>query len=205
MVKILVSHSGGMDSTALLHQAVARYGKDHVMSIGFEYPSKHNRYELEAAQKACEHYGVKRQIIPTGTLMDSFKSDLLKSGGAIPEGHYTDKSMSATVVPCRNLIFASVLAGLAESFGAEMISLGIHAGDHAIYPDCRPQFFEALARTINYATDFKVAAIAPFLTMNKTQIIANTPDCPWHLTRTCYKDQEAACGKCGSCVERLEA
>lgn len=175
------------------------------MSVGFEYPSKHNRYELEKAQEACEHYGVRRLIIPTGTLMDSFKSDLLKSGGAIPEGHYTDQSMSATVVPCRNLIFASVLAGLAESLGADTISLGIHSGDHAIYPDCRPEFFKALVLTISHATNGRVTAIAPFLMMNKTQIIKHTPYCPWHLTRTCYKDQRLACGKCGSCVERREA
>lgn len=209
MIKVIVSHSGGMDSTALLGMVLETRAPDEVLSVGFKYPSKHNPYELEMAEASSEHYGVKRRVIDASSLMADFKSDLLTSGGKIPEGHYTDASMSATVVPCRNLIFASILAGLADSLKAEVMALGIHAGDHAIYPDCRAGFKAKLTQTIWEATDNRVTLITPFLRINKAGILQRSDafktKVPWHLTRTCYKAQPTACGKCGSCVERLEA
>jgi len=118
--------------------------------------------------------------------------------------------MQATVVPARNLIFSSVIAGYAESVGAGAISLGVHSGDHHIYPDCRPEFVSSLNTSVLLATDKKVRVEAPFLNYTKAEIIKTglnlkSVEVPYHLTRTCYKDQELACGKCGSCFERLEA
>jgi 7-cyano-7-deazaguanine synthase len=138
-----------------------------------------------------------------------FNSNLLKSGGDIPEGHYEEESMKLTVVPGRNLIFSAIMAGLAESIGAEDIALGVHSGDHAIYPDCRPDFIISLAETVKASSDGKVKVRTPLLFEDKTSILrighSLNPPVPYKLTRTCYKDQELSCGKCGSCQERLEA
>ena len=129
------------------------------------------------------------------------------SGGEIPEGHYNDATMSQTVVPGRNLMFASILAGYAESIGFNRIALGVHKGDHEIYPDCRKEFVKALDSCIYLSTDKSVEVYTPLIDMDKIEIVQEGLDLevPYHLTRTCYKDQERSCGVCGSCVERLEA
>lgn len=204
-MKILLSLSGGMDSTTLLGHLLAQ--GHEVICVGFYYGSKHNKHENSCAIEVAEHYGVVLKWIDLSEVMRSFKSNLLMSGGEIPEGHYSDKTMSATVVPFRNGIFLSILAGLAESEGCDSIAVGIHQGDHAIYPDCRLEFFTYMSCAIKSGTDGKVDMIAPFLHLDKTGIlkIGFDIDVPYNLTRTCYKDQPISCGKCGSCVERLEA
>jgi 7-cyano-7-deazaguanine synthase len=132
---------------------------------------------------------------------------LLVSGDAIPEGHYQEESMRQTVVPGRNLLFISVLAAIAQSKGMERVWLGIHAGDHFIYPDCRRVFFVGARSAVEESSAGAVSLYAPFLTGNKTNIIkyGTYVGVPYHLTRTCYSDQLIACGRCGSCQERLEA
>lgn len=211
---VVVAISGGMDSTTLLGTLLSQDLLVH--PIHFLYPSKHNRWEFEALnkvltyfRKAHPHLLGKLIRIDLHQVMKHFKSDLLLSGGAIPLGHYNDESMSRTVVPSRNFIFASILVGLAESVGAERVALGVHSGDHHIYPDCRPEFIKALDTTAFLASNGKVEVLAPFLHEDKKSILeigyALTPPVPYELTRTCYKDQPLACGKCGSCRERLEA
>jgi 7-cyano-7-deazaguanine synthase len=117
--------------------------------------------------------------------------------------------MKATVVPGRNLIMASVMSGYAESIDAEAIALGVHSGDHHIYPDCRPEFINQLRNVVAISTERLVDVIAPLLNEDKTSILkigySLKELVPYNLTRTCYKDQEHSCGKCGSCRERLEA
>lgn len=205
--KVLLSLSGGMDSATLLGEAIERYGVEQVLAVSFFYPSKHNVYELASAFRLSAHCGVEHQTINVAPLFTSFKSNLLKTGGVVPEGHYEAESMKATVVPCRNLIFLSILAGLAESLEIPEVWLGAHAGDHHIYPDCRSVFIESAAQTVSLATDGKVTLRAPYLMVNKGQILKEglARGTPYALTRTCYKDQPIACGKCGSCQERLEA
>ena len=202
--KIFVSLSGGMDSTALLDMTM-RSKPLCVKAVSFKYPSKHNPWEIDAAKKITGYYDIEHEIIDVSSLFGGFKSNLLKQGGDIPEGHYNDDSMSKTVVPGRNLIFASVVVGLAESIGFGVVALAVHSGDHHIYPDCRPGFIRYLQNTVKESTEGKVTISAPFLYMDKTSIIQKCPQAAYHLTRTCYKDQYAACGKCGSCRERLEA
>ena len=126
------------------------------------------------------------------------------TGGDIPEGHYEDVSMERTVVPGRNTIFCAILSGLAESEGFEEIWLGLHAGDHAIYPDCRPGFYTSMRKTLHEATDGKVDLQAPFLYVTKADILKRGMELkvPYEKTRTCYKNQAIACGRCGSCSER---
>lgn len=206
MKKAVIALSGGMDSaTVLTHLLLEGY---EVLPVWFDYGSKHNQYERDAVVSLTSFYGLSApHCIDLTGVMSAFKSNLLKSGGAIPEGHYNDASMSLTVVPARNMIFLSIMAGLAESWGANCIALGIHQGDHAIYPDCRQSFFAAMGSAVEEGTDGKVHVIAPFLGTDKTGILGYglNHGTPYHLTRTCYKDQQYSCGKCGSCCERLES
>lgn len=204
--KIVLSLSGGMDS-ATLAALYSHEGFD-VHPVFFDYGSKHGPYEKRAAIAFCQRYGLMDLKVVDLHFMNSlFKSNLLMSGEEIPEGYYTDANMSQTVVPSRNMIFASILAGYAESIDSTIVALGVHSGDHAIYPDCRPEFVRAMSAAICSATDGKVALYAPFLLMDKAQIlrIGQGLHLDYSLTRTCYKNQELSCGKCGSCQERLEA
>ena len=204
-MKVIVSLSGGMDSTTVLAEAIAE-GRE-VVAVGFTYGSKHNKYENEAARNVAAHYSIPFRLIDFSSIVTGFKSNLLLSGGDIPEGHYEQIEMSDTVVPGRNIIFSAILAGVAWSENAEEIWLGIHSGDHAIYPDCRPEFYSAMDKAIRTGTDDRVRLMAPYLDGNKTTIIKRGLELqvPYHLTRTCYKDQPIACGKCGACNERREA
>lgn len=203
--KSIIALSGGMDSATVLAKLLDE-GKS-VECFGFEYGSKHNKYEQTAARAVADHYRVSYTLIDLSAITPHLQSNLLKSGGAIPEGHYNDASMSLTVVPGRNIIFLSILAGIAWSRGASIIGIGIHQGDHAIYPDCRLSFFRAMNDAIHKGTDNRVKIVAPFLNTDKAGIVAwgLAHGAPYGLTRTCYKDQPVACGKCGSCRERLEA
>ena len=202
---VVMGLSGGMDSTTVLDKLV--YQGFDVVCLGFTYGSKHNQYENIAAENVAKHYKVHYKLIDLTVVFDGFKSNLLKTGGDIPEGHYEQDNMSLTVVPGRNTIFASILLGAAESIGASKIALGVHQGDHAIYPDCRVEYIKALDTLLYLASDKKVEIITPFLHTNKIGIldfgIKNAV--PYHLTRTCYKEQELSCGICGSCNERIEA
>ena len=202
---VVMALSGGMDSCSLLAYLLSQ--GHSVSCVSFVYGSKHNVYERKAADRIAEHYGVPLRRVDLAPIMQEFDSDLLKSGGNIPEGHYTDVSMSRTVVPGRNIIFLSLLAGMAWSEGASKIAIGIHAGDHAIYPDCRIEFYKAMDTAIYLGTDRRIEMIAPFADWDKTKILQwGIPrSVPYQLTRTCYKDQELSCGKCGACQERLEA
>lgn len=213
MRSAVIGLSGGMDSATLLGHLINE-GFTRIHCCWFSYGSKHNSYEFEAYLKLIDFYRLRgiELLSHTFDLTNTFKdfnSALLKSGEEIPEGHYEEESMSKTVVPGRNLIFASIMAGLAESVKAQVIALGVHSGDHAIYPDCRPQFMQALKVVIDASSDHSVSVIAPFLHDDKFSILKKgyslIPRVPYEYTRTCYKDQELSCGKCGACQERLEA
>ena len=126
---------------------------------------------------------------------------------ALPEGHYAEESMRQTVIPGRNMIFLSILAGIAESVGAQYVFIGTHAGDHFIYPDCRPAFLMSMDHAVRLSSEGKVEIRAPFVDVSKVAIVAEgiRLKTPFNLTWTCYKGHRIACGKCGSCQERLEA
>lgn len=212
MRKLVMGLSGGMDSVTLLGMFLEQGYEVHCCN--FFYGSKHNQYERIAFAQVIEYYQSKNlPVIPhsidLSAAFSDFKSNLLLSGEAIPEGHYEEESMRLTVVPGRNLIFTSIMAGLAESIGADYVALGVHSGDHHIYPDCRAGFIASLNTTVQQGSDGKVKIIAPLLEDTKTSILekgfALLTNVPYHLTRTCYKNQGVSCGKCGSCRERLEA
>jgi 7-cyano-7-deazaguanine synthase len=167
-MKALVVLSGGMDSAVAL--AYAKDSNLDIHAVHFQYGSKHNQRELLAAEALARHYGIPLTVVPLPFINELFKSDLLKSGGEVPEGHYEDLSMKRTVVPFRNGIMLSIAAGLAESIGASTVMLGNHAGDHAIYPDCRSDFVNAMRAAIDTGTYTQVFLATPFLTMSKADI-----------------------------------
>ena len=196
-----------MDSATLLAFSLAR--GDEVFPVFFDYGSKHGRYEKEAALKLVGHYRLEGKIVKLPFIGELFKSNLLISGGEIPEGHYESESMKLTVVPGRNVIFISILMGYAWSIGAEVIMVGVHGGDHVIYEDCRAGFIAAMNSAVIQGSGNRVHLESPFQYLNKTEILkiglSMSPPVPYHLTRTCYKNQPLSCGVCGSCQERLEA
>ncbi|MFW6326754.1 MAG: 7-cyano-7-deazaguanine synthase QueC [Bacteroidota bacterium] len=212
MKKAVIGLSGGMDSATLLGELLEQGYS--VICCSFKYPSKHNEWELSAAKQIVSYYQAKNMpvihhVIDVSTVFQFMGSDLLQSGGEIPEGHYASDNMKKTVVPGRNMIFTSIMAGIAETVEAGFIALGVHSGDHFIYPDCRKDFIKAVDLTVFLSSDKTVEIITPFAVDDKASILQRgykyAIPVPYHLTRTCYKDQELSCGKCGSCNERLEA
>lgn len=204
-MKVVVLVSGGMDSVTALH-AAAR-GHEVVAGISFDYGSKHNHRELPFAAWHCEQLGVKHEIVRLDFMDRLFQSDLLKSGGEIPEGHYEAENMKQTVVPFRNGILLAIGAGYAESVGAGALVIAAHSGDHAIYPDCRETFMEPMARAIREGTYAGVEILRPFIDLRKEGIAEVGAGLGVDFARTwsCYKGGERHCGKCGTCVERREA
>jgi 7-cyano-7-deazaguanine synthase len=199
----LIILSGGMDSTTLLYE----YKDDIAMAISFDYGSKHNHKELVLAKQHCKKLSIKHEIVCLPFINQLFKSSLLKSGGDIPEGHYEDESMKQTVVPFRNGIMLAIAAGVAESNGLNKIMLGNHAGDHAIYPDCRYDFVCNMSNAIEQGTYNNIVIVAPYTNIDKRAIalIGNRLGIDYSQTWTCYKGLAVHCGVCGSCTERKEA
>jgi len=204
MEKAVVTFSGGLDSATLLFWAVKRYD---VSALTFDYGSKHNKREQAAAREIARRLDVSHVVIKLPFVNEFFESSLLQSGGEIPEGHYEDSSMRSTVVPFRNGIILSIAVGYAESIGAKAVLYAAHAGDHAIYPDCRPEFLKAISEAAHHGTYLGVQIDDPFIDITKKEIAALARDLgvPFELTYSCYKGGELHCGKCGTCVERKEA
>ena len=195
--------SGGMDSTTLLHDR-----KDQIaLAVTFNYGSRHNAREIECAKINCKILGIEHIVIPLEFMGKYFKSSLLIGGDEIPEGHYADENMKSTVVPFRNGIMLSIAAGLAESRGLKKVMLANHGGDHAIYPDCRPGFVDAMSKAIEEGTYDGIIIDAPYTSITKSDIarIGKRIGVDYNLTYSCYKGGEKHCGKCGTCVERMEA
>ena len=204
MTKIIVVYSGGLDSFTLLNEAI-RSGKD-VFALSFDYGQKHNK-ELHFVEKFCAQESIDSKIVNVSSIKELFQGSSLTDEIDIPKGHYEDDSMKSTVVPNRNMILISLALGYAVTKEAEEVWFGAHAGDHAIYPDCRPEFVEkmdAVARIANYSP---IAVKAPYIAMSKTEIIAIglNMQLDYGLTWTCYEGKELACGSCGACHERLES
>lgn len=195
--------SGGMDSVTLLYDQ-----KDYIaLAVTFDYGSNHNKREAELAAYHCKQLGIEHIIIPLSFIHDYFKSSLLEGADAIPEGHYQADNMKSTVVPFRNGIMLSIACGLAESRGLTKVLIANHAGDHAIYPDCRETFIDAMNQAMAYGTYEHINIYAPYTSLSKTDIakIGKTLGIDYSKTYSCYKGGEKHCGKCGTCVERKEA
>jgi 7-cyano-7-deazaguanine synthase len=203
--KVVVLLSGGMDSVTVLYDVADNY--QVVGTLGFNYGSKHNSRELPMAAWHAARFGVPHQVIALDFVNEHFASDLLQSGGDIPEGHYEESNMKATVVPFRNGIMLSIAAGYAESQGADTLVIAAHSGDHAIYPDCREDFMKAMGDAIRLGTYAGIQVLRPFIAMRKEDIASRGAELGVDYSKTwsCYKGGEIHCGKCGTCVERREA
>lgn len=200
----LLVYSGGLDSTVLLHH----YRKDIKLAVTFDYGSKHNDNERRCAIQNTSALGIEHiQLNLKSVVGKHFTSDLLSSGGDIPDGHYEDESMKRTVVPFRNGIMLSIAAGLAESRGLDTVLIANHFGDHAIYPDCRGEFIEAMSNSMQQGTYARVKIFAPYTGISKREIglIGRRYGVNFGTTWSCYKGKGIHCGTCGTCVERKEA
>lgn len=204
-MKTIIVLSGGMDSTTLLYRLISE-GKE-VKAISFNYGQRHSR-ELEQAAITCRNLGVEHKVVDLGFMRELASNSALTSDSIeVPEGHYEAENMKTTVVPNRNMIMASIAIGWAVNLDYDEVALGVHAGDHAIYPDCRPEFIEAL-RHISALANFKSIGIcAPYLFVDKGDIAIEGKELgvDYSTTHTCYKGEVVPCGKCGACQERAEA
>lgn len=203
-MKTILIYSGGMDSTTLLYKLLSE--RDEVFCLSFDYGQRHKK-ELKAAQKICRRLQVPHEIVDITSLKNLMKGSALTSNIAVPEGHYKDKTMRLTVVPNRNMIFLSLAITAAVSMKFQRVALAVHAGDHAIYPDCRPEFIKKM-RAVSKVANYEVVEIhAPFLYMTKRAIakLGKKLCVPHKDTWTCYKGLKNPCFKCGACVEREEA
>ena len=199
----ILIYSGGLDSTTLLYE----YKDEIRLAVTFDYGSKHNAREIACARENCALLGIEHLVIPLEFIGRYFRSDLLIGGGDIPEGSYSDENMHSTVVPFRNGIMLAVAAGLAESRDLDTVLLANHSGDHAIYPDCRPEFIEAFDKAASAGTYNGVRIVSPYCNLTKRDIAlrGRALGIDYARTYSCYKGGEKHCGVCGTCTERKEA
>lgn len=197
--------SGGLDSTTLLYQLLA--AGDRAVPLGIDYGQRHRR-ELAAARALCQDLGLDytvadlralRRLLPGSSQTDDTV--------AVPEGHYTDASMRHTVVPNRNMLLLAVALGVAVAAGADRVAYAAHAGDHPIYPDCRPAFVAAMQQAAAVCSERRLDLYTPFLHWTKADIVRQGAalGVPFGRTWSCYQGGERHCGRCGTCVERREA
>lgn len=192
-----------MDSITLLHDR-----KDSIaLAITFDYGSNHAKKEIPFARLHCQRLGIPHLVIPLDFMHQYFKSSLLEGDAAIPEGNYADENMKSTVVPFRNAIMLSIACGIAESNELHHVLIANHGGDHAIYPDCRSEFIDAMSSAMYHGTYEHITIDAPYTNITKADIAlrGRALGIDYSETWSCYRGGERHCGKCGTCTERREA
>lgn len=177
------------------------------LAVTFDYGSNHNAREIACARIHCRRLGIEHIVIPLAFVAKYFKSSLLSGADAIPEGNYDDENMKSTVVPFRNGIMLAVACGIAESRDLRRVMLANHFGDHAIYPDCRRDFVDAMSEAMRCGTYCGVTVFAPYTDITKADIARRGAllGIDYAETYSCYKGGEHHCGRCGTCRERREA
>ncbi|MFQ3789654.1 7-cyano-7-deazaguanine synthase QueC [Halomonas sp. A29] len=201
----VVIYSGGMDSFTVLHRAL-REGRE-VHTLSFDYGQRHVR-ELEVATRVCRTLGVPHQVVDIRTIHGLIDNSALTDASRdMPEGNYGEENLTATVVPNRNMVLLSLAIAKAVNIGAARVDYGAHGGDHVLYPDCRPEFVEAMNGVAGIANFEPVEIHAPYLRSSKAEILADglAMGLDYADTWTCYRGEALACGRCGSCRERLAA
>ncbi len=203
MKNALMVLSGGMDSVTMLHE----YASEIELAVNFTYGSNHNARELECARYHCGLLGIELVVIDLSFIGSHFHSSLLEGPDAIPEGDYDFDNMKSTVVPFRNGIMLAAAAGLAESRGLSVLMIANHAGDHALYPDCRDSFVKAMSEAIKAGTYDGITVKAPYTLLNKADIALRGKrlGIDYSTTYSCYRGLEKHCGRCGTCRERRQA
>lgn len=202
--KVVVIYSGGMDSFTVLNKAIQE-GYD-VYAVSFNYGQRHSK-ELEFASRVCKKHNIEHKVVDISTVNQLLSGSSLTDNIDVPEGHYEESSMKSTVVPNRNMMMLSMAVAYAVSIEAEAVYFGAHSGDHAIYPDCRTEFVEAMNAVCKIANYQAVEVRAPYLASSKIDILTDGLKLGLNYadTWTCYNGREKACGRCGACQERLEA
>ncbi|AEA20251.1 protein ExsB [Prevotella denticola F0289] len=195
--------SGGLDSITLLYDRAETIA----LAVSFDYGQNHGAKELPFAAHHCRKLGIPHITIPLSFMHRFFKSSLLDGAEAIPEGHYAEENMKSTVVPFRNGIMLAIATGIAESHGLRRVYIANHGGDHTIYPDCRPDFIQAMDGAATAGTFVNVRIEAPYTNITKADIVrrGTALGVDYSKTWSCYKGSDVHCGKCGTCVERKEA
>lgn len=210
MQNTLVVLSGGLDSTVLLHHLcdlAERDGRGEIRAISVNYGQRHAR-ELEWARWQCDLLDVPLMVVDLSVLREVLPgSSQTDSNVPVPEGHYAEESMKATVVPNRNMILLAVAVGHAIAYKLDAVAYGAHAGDHAIYPDCRPEFASAMQDAVALCDWRPISLLRPFISRTKAEIVGlgHGLGVDYRFTWSCYKGGEMHCGRCGTCVERREA
>jgi len=213
-MKALVLFSGGLDSTTALAMAIEKYGKENVVALSITYGQKHYK-ELEASSSVAKYYGVEHLYLDLARIFEYSDCSLLKNNNReIPKGDYNTQLKEnkgealSTYVPFRNGLFLSSAASIALSKGCEIIYYGAHSDDvKEVYPDCSVEFTEAINKAIYLGTGNKVKVVGPFVNMHKKDIVKYglEHNVPYQLTWSCYEGKDKACGKCGTCIDRLKA
>lgn len=203
MKHVVALLSGGLDSAVLLYRLLAEGHR--VTALSVDYGQRHAR-ELVAARAIADSQSVPLRVVQVPSIASLLVSSQTNSCD-VPHGHYADESMRVTVVPNRNMIMLAIAAGVAWSMKAQAIAYAAHRGDHAIYPDCRPEFVRAMDLALDSAHYEPLDLLAPFLATTKGRIveIGSELAVPFGLTYSCYEGAVLHCGKCGTCVERIEA
>ncbi len=205
-MKVVAIFSGGMDSSTMVYQLLDQ--GHEVKAIGFDYGQRH-RVELDAARAIAAEAKVPYETIDLSSLAPVIagQSSQVNPDVEVPDGHYTEESMKATVVPNRNMIMLAIAVAHAISLEFDAVAYGAHAGDHAIYPDCRAEFVDAMKQVIGLCDWSNIELLTPFVDVPKDEIarIGGALNVPFGMTWSCYKGGDTHCGTCGTCVERREA
>jgi len=204
-MKTVLIFSGGLDSTVLLYDLLAR--GDTVKALSVDYGQRHLR-ELESAKETSARLGIEHRVADLRAISPLLAgSSLTSSKVEVPDGHYAEETMKTTVVPNRNMIMLAVAAGWAISLKFDQVAFGAHSGDHTIYPDCRAEFAEAMDKALGLADWHLVRLVRPFVTLTKANIVTRGAELkvPFTKTWSCYKGSTRHCGQCGTCIERREA
>jgi 7-cyano-7-deazaguanine synthase len=177
-----------------------------VLGLGINYGQRHSR-ELQAGVFVSALLGLPYRIADLSGIRELIANSSQTGAIEVPEGHYAEASMKQTVVPNRNMILLSVAIGYAVNIGADAVAYGAHAGDHTIYPDCRPEFAAAMSKASLLCDWNPVELLRPFVVWTKADIVRRGQELntPMGATWSCYKGGKKHCGKCGTCVERREA
>ncbi|HEX6957163.1 MAG TPA: 7-cyano-7-deazaguanine synthase QueC [Ferrovibrio sp.] len=208
MKNTLVLCSGGIDSVTLAYKVAAERKLGRLVS--FDYGQRHRR-EIEHAARIADRLGARHDVVDIKALAGFLTSSALIGGSetAVPDGHYAEANMKATVVPNRNAIMLSIAFGIAAGAKADAVGIAVHSGDHFIYPDCRPAFVDAFRAMQACALEgmWEIELYAPFVGIDKAGIVREGVrlGVPYDLTWSCYKGGERHCGRCATCVERREA
>lgn len=206
-MKVVVLLSGGLDSSVLAAHLIEE--GHEVLGLSVLYGQRHSQ-EIKAAADVVDVLELEPVLADLGSALQGVfdGADSSQVGGseqAVPEGHYTDENMRQTIVPNRNMILLAVAGALAVSRGFEAVAYAAHAGDHPIYPDCRPEFASAMEQALELGCG--ISLLRPFVDLSKSEIVKRGAELgfPFEYTYSCYKGEDIHCGRCGTCVERKEA